>query len=895
MNRKEFIIKAGIAAFCAKTLLVSSCITEAGSAPLTERELDPEKLPPLHPAIREGFTGLLQWLQDTGWLRHIGDLTGISLGINEPLQPALFQEFPPGPVRTTAGCEDFLGVRLIQPGYPALSLLYHLLASPLSLLPAGSGSEAADPSHYPGLEQLDLLENYIYGLMHLDTKELKRKKLVLAVCAYEYRPGFKTPHGQHADLVFARAGISRVGTRPMVYDTVGRCFSNLPASPENAREIAVTPAKYGLFLAEKVPYNRLSRWANIEADDKGLYEFILPIRKVFSNDLLFHTAAVVFSESHKNEKLAKIFTHSEKEYEIPAGLFDLTKSPFVRVSSSDTRRGNYDPGIYDDQMVQLTAVGSAALLSSWPTTSLVKEAIQQVNGMAQRVRIRIPVAENSRFSLSKHTNRRYTSLKILSRTRNNIDAWDAIWENTLYKHRKITNLHAPRSVAMFVYIRDQVDNETGRTIKILGPTEKNLWGEIEKSYWAGLYEDNICDGCIHASITYEGGRQDTVLRNLAILPAFSVVTAPDFFPYVDSEDISEHEKLFLLGGTDDMGGIRFRANPAINLPGDTTRSAFPYHPDLSIEQRTARTILSVISANPSSNNQLKLKIYGELNRTNYLPDSATRIFYPGWDITYDGPEGRGKVRYFATYGLGSPFVEDAKLCAAANGMWAAASPDSARTFRGQLTRIPRGIAKSIHPPTAIPLLDTEIGYHKESPMVTDHREPESYGWDGEQGPFITVNKPVIKVNFTDIGAADYVQNAVKNRFDMSQMRKLTIGEVKYRMYCLHRCYKAHPQVFTDFWLVGAEAVADWKDGASGRCVPVTLHDGTHSWITQSRLKRSGKGYLFMFCKTIGVPKHLDNSERMEPLCYEIYFFQVHATDIAVCTLNKSGNWNPVWI
>ena len=58
---------------------------------------------------------------------------------------------------------------------------------------------------------------------------------------------------------------------------------------------------------------------------------------------------------------------------------------------------------------------------------------------------------------------------------------------------------------------------------------------------------------------------------------------------------------------------------------------------------------------------------------------------------------RNSAIYLSSRGLGSPFPEDAKLCAMLNSFWPAVAPDAARTF-GQT-------------PTGIPLLDTELGLH----------------------------------------------------------------------------------------------------------------------------------------------------------------------------------------
>ena len=63
--------------------------------------------------------------------------------------------------RSIPGFEDFSleGVRAIEPGQPARSLLYHALASP-----PVSGLPGEPPVRgYPSLAQLESVENYVYG------------------------------------------------------------------------------------------------------------------------------------------------------------------------------------------------------------------------------------------------------------------------------------------------------------------------------------------------------------------------------------------------------------------------------------------------------------------------------------------------------------------------------------------------------------------------------------------------------------------------------------------------------------------------------------------------------------------------------------------------------------
>ena len=73
------------------------------------------------------------------------------------------------------------------------------------------------------------------------------------------------------------------------------------------------------------------------------------------------------------------------------------------------------------------------------------------------------------------------------------------------------------------------------------------------------------------------------------------------------------------------------------------------------------------------------------------------------------------VEHLAAYGLGSPFPEDSKLCAALSTFWPAVAPDATRTFE-----------PSQNWPTVSPLTDEEIGQAGTLP------------WDGVPGPKLTL-------------------------------------------------------------------------------------------------------------------------------------------------------------
>jgi hypothetical protein len=130
--------------------------------------------------------------------------------------------------RSVPGFEDFClaGRRGIEPHDPAASLLYHALASP-DVHPTRTGEPAPD-RNYPSIDELDVIENYIFSLKPLDLTKLPRGAAI-GVFAYEYRPAASSAHGYHADLVFSRTAIARVGTRKEAWD--GRSRSFRPAPP----------------------------------------------------------------------------------------------------------------------------------------------------------------------------------------------------------------------------------------------------------------------------------------------------------------------------------------------------------------------------------------------------------------------------------------------------------------------------------------------------------------------------------------------------------------------------------------------------------------------------------------------------------------------------------------
>ncbi len=890
MKRRDFLIKTtaattiGAIASTSKNMVLSQGLDiKSGNI-----EIKIEGLGELSDEINEGFKSLLKWLNNKGWIPYLSEVTGIQLDNSNPLDEKLFT--PINRKLVHDGFDDFAGNRFIQPGLPAMSLLYHALASPRVKL------KSATDDCYPSLEQLDLLENYIYGLQKIQETAIDNNT-VLAVFAYEYRPAFKTPHQKYADLVFSRTGIARVGDKKMNYDAKNRCHINQPTSSAEKKNIAVIPARYGLFIAQKVDVDEvyLMRRETGKVSDNSRY-FLKPLRKIFNGDKFLNDCSIQFCECHVNNKLRSLIDYPKAAILIPTSL-NKQLPPFVKMSCTTATSKLQG---HTSDMVKLTETGSSAWLSSIPC-KLVREAYQG----KERLRFKVPLKWETKYL----SNRRYTTFKVTHKKSK--DGRDLIITDFILRSRLLTRFSEPRNAPMFVNIRNKVTENNGENPVYLGNEANNLEGEIEKEYWVALFEDSICDGCVSINVIK---KEENVspdanakhlfdsITNLPLIPAFSLVIAPDFFPQVDGCDLIDFNDCFLEGGTEDLSSGRRRANENIPLPGKAT-FAFPkvFKPKKSVQDWVFDTVMAVLSARPNPTNNSYIanedKFKDQKQRDyisrNSLPDTASKIFYPGWDVTYSGI---AKYDYYSTIGLGSPFPEDMKLCAAANGMWPAASPDAARTFQGSLDPILTGIFKKRRPPTAVPLMDCEIGFHKDSPAVKQYKLNESYGWDGEQGPFLEILNKHIYINFTDLGRADYVDNAVYERFDMSLLRDLEAKELISRMECLRNCInaidKSNDVAHTRLWLVSSEKVHDWSKGAEGNGIASEIAGTNNSWAKAALQNVNDSGYLFVFvnAESEGKDEKIQwvnpngKGKRRRQKCLDIYACKVTEKQVTWCKI-----------
>jgi hypothetical protein len=579
--------------------------------------------------------------------------------------------------REQPGFSDFClkGHRGVEPGDPALSLLYHALASP-DVHPIVKG-RAIRNSDYPSLEELDAVENYIYSRKPFVLPK-RLGDLCIGVFAYEYRPAACSAHGYHADLVFSRTGVARVGTRPAAWDGPWRSFR--PDLPKQ-NGIAVCPARYGAFIAKTNEHDKyltpLVGRRDEQNDPDRIFRY--PIHKLFPGDDCVEDVEIdlTFEEFHRNEKLRKL--HVVGPLEAAFGL-DVNARPFVR----DSRNGGDLVAL--DHCGEPEVSGSVLVVPRHHRT-LVRTATQHNprSGLSEPVRFKVPPkAGENRFS---------TSLQFSPEE------------------------GIARKMPEYVNIRHRVDRVDSRfVIKDLKKEGKTFEAIVANGdYEAAHFIDDSCDG----SITVAVAGMTALGRTL---PAYSLVTAPNFFPLTDQLEITNwtrrslinYQEHFAQGAPWPLCEGRNPANIELPRADDPLGTAF---------DRDDETMTAIVSRQPRSRQRNAPDRYKRFY--SHMTDAAANVFEPGWDVSLSGDD---QGNYLAAYGLGSPFPEDAKLCAALSTYWPAAAPDAARTFANE-----QGA-------TAMPLLDEELGYHRNHPLVKDRKIKASRGWDGEQGPFFSNQK-----------------------------------------------------------------------------------------------------------------------------------------------------------
>jgi len=718
--------------------------------------------------------------------------------------------------RAIPGFEEFslAGIRGVEPGRLGLSLLYHALASP----------DCFGPSLlvYPTLEQLDAVENYVYSIKRTTLADLRDP--VLAVFAYQYRDRRHTPHRQHADIVFARTGVARVGTHPAEYDSASRGYNSNPGAGNKG--FRVLPARYGLFIAERQVCGRDGAVLRpSEVDDELV--FLIPAHKIFPGDeclfvkdkdeklVSIQLGALEFVEVHINEKLSRVHDIQGGENDAfvpphPNIPFDLAAYPFVRNSTTDAG------------LVQLLTVGASCQVM--PVNSrLVSTASQNIDGHEELVRFKVP----KKHKVRERSNRYWSTFEIEAQGNS-------------------------RAAPEYLNIRHEPLNGKLENLNLLDSAAFEFKVLSNGGYEAVHFIDNSCDGVLTVKAV-------TGIR-LPIHCAFSLVTATDYFPQVDQVDVEEWverqqyvptglgniDLVFPQGGPQPMSDGRFTwyqegvrgvtlsyQLPNCNLP----HPLLPGRTAFDLDDPSNFTVTAIVG-NPSRAPSLG-SIPSPRRALNWLPDAAADVYAPGWDVSQHQHDGRNMM---VSYGLGSPFPEDAKLCAALNSFWPAVAPDSSRTYGFRPTQAGRPRRQLF---TSIPLTDGELGYHPQHPRVLANEVLSEEGWDGDYGPYLWSASGTRQVYASNPLRADLTKAALDGKAHFAGLDMISTDEYISRIHALKWCRENIDEwcrvnfgtVFnhreSGWWLVSFEVVPNWE------------HWTSTVWPRLSN-DLTGPGYIFMF-------------------------------------------------
>jgi len=614
--------------------------------------------------------------------------------------------------RGLAGFGDFTddGVRAIEPGSPSRSLLYHALASPNVL----NGKDGVPLTVFPTPAELDAVENYIFGVNTPTLADIAGrfpgKPLAVVVFACEYRPASQTTHRRHADMTFARTGVARVGTRPPRFVPAFRGF--FPEIPGDTFGLAVSPARYTAYLAAQLPGSPADFRPMRPQTGDGGKAFWVPVHKLFAGKecLKGLNLTVTFAASHVNEKIFRAQERLRKPNE-PA---TPTTPPF-RIT---------------DGLADFSA--DATLGPGWLVPTVHPHLVAEA---------KTPAGKDVTFIVKPNSSSWGT-----------VDLWDfggtpKSAPNYLHARTEVLPNGSRRDLTQF-----NTDPVTGATL----PVDKRV---SKGKYKALHYVDFTADGVVDVACPQVVGVGGVAAK---AVPAYSLVAAPDFFPSCDQRELSEWVRSNAV--PDKLRDTIWGSNPPTPLsdarfPANVRSANSPFLPaDVTVSAVVALPIPPAHSPVPGS---------PPAQRHAHLPDDAAGVFFPGWDVSLDKTNG---VTHLANYGLGSPFPEDSKLCAALSSFWPAVAPDVTRTMDTADGARLSG--------TVIPLTDEEIG------------EIGGVPWDGVPGPQVIVDAGQTFAEYNSFVHADYVRNALADRFTMRLTSKVDFREYTDRIMALTFGYLA---------------------------------------------------------------------------------------------------------
>lgn len=674
-------------------------------------------------------------LADQGWRTLLRTVTRGALDIGARDLAAELAKPVPALDRAVPGFADFtpaLPARGIWPGKPARSLLYHAFAR-ADVLTDGRGRALRA---FPTLAEIEAVENYVYGVRPPTLDRLREtageNPLGVVVFAVDYRDATGSVHGRHADLCLSRTGITRMGTTGPHYDARSRQFVSL--DPNRPFAFRTVPQRFAPYLAMQVTGAdpRLFGPRDIVAGDDER-TFWVPLHKLFPGRECIDGLDLSLSlGTHLvNEKLKRMHLFlREQGYPTEWTGEDLDAFPFTirgdQIASLKSPRHGYGSGVLAPQPHPFA--DRARFKGEWLTFDVSSDLVQDPGILY------------------------FSSVQLIP---------GAVETEPTYAEGAAPD--NDRRSPEYVNIRHRLHKDGRLEDLNLNPDMDTI---IHKGgYRAQHWIDFAGDGFVSVHCPQLSAEIDT------FKPALCSVAPPDFFPYVNQHDLAAwwrtsvpEETRAALWAVPPRPLSEFRFAGDITLP-----QGFDIYDD---------TLTAVVGA-PAPGKPVARPLPDDARgRYTGLPDAAAGVTDPGWEVSqglvYNEP-GAPLQRYMQAYSLGTPFLEDAKLCAALGSYWPSVAPDATRTF-SPLKDAP-GFP---YPwPTIVPLTDAEIGMKAVQGLG---RLP----WDGIRGPEVRTAGGRKVAAYQDIDRADYI--TTQDRLTARLTARVDLAETKARVLAMSAVY-----------------------------------------------------------------------------------------------------------